>query len=392
MKTARRRAKKKHVDPYSAQTATLADEIAGATKMRFGADDRAIDEELRSTKAQRGTIDQAFNTYKGRLDEIASAQRAGWQAAMAQNAALAGQVKSTLGVAPTGNAELDARVAAQQQGGNATEAAAINTQGQLLGSLGIAEGNDLSRRAAATDVRRDERQSEVDARLREIGRKRTDLADQKGAFMVDLLRQIQQDDAKNAIAAEGLQVDRDKASMQHSEFLQKLDVDKLLARIRARDISHDNGAQDQQISETTRHNKVGEKQAGTKLSIDQQNADTRATDVATKNGSGKKGTAAGMTRSERKKVFGDVRSLKSLGKEFGELVVANGGNTGRATDALKKRHRGTVSEGDINVARDLAVLGKVSPANQTYLKTKYNGYLPRDFGGGKKKAKKKKGK
>jgi hypothetical protein len=69
-------------------------------------------------------------------------------------------------------------------------------------------------------------------------------------------------------------------------------------------------------------------------------------------------------------------------------VIANGGSTSRASDALKKRHHG-LAEGDVNVARDLSVNGKVSPQNQTYLKTKYKGYLPRDFGGGKKKAKKK---
>jgi hypothetical protein len=265
-----------------AQTATLADQLLAARDLRFGPEEQALVDETNKGRAHRVTIGQAFDTYQGRLNEIAGAQRKGWQDAMAMNAGLASQVKSTLGVGGTGNATLDAGLQAQQAGGNATEGTAIQNQGALLGSLGLSEANDLSRRSAAADVGRQQRFDEVDSHLRAVQGKKTALKHDEGAFVVDLLRQMQAEDAKNSIAAAGLQVDRDKASMQHSEFLSKLNVDKLLASIKAKDIQHDNALGDAALAETGRHNAAGETVASqnaatgrTNARTQRENADTR---------------------------------------------------------------------------------------------------------------------
>jgi hypothetical protein len=215
----------KVVDPY-------AEQVASATKLKYGPAESELASQRRISIAQEERIPGFFADYQRRLNDLAQGQAAGYNQAKQELSSLtaASQSQSTQAAqaaleqlrrqAKTQGAEVDPSLGAQAEQATAARRFGADAFGGVLAAQNLAQTGYQRNLQAASAAEKLNQLTAERRRRRQIEGKGEELAKEKGTFAQDFRRQLAEDAFKRKLeaAAFGLKESEAAASLADKRF------------------------------------------------------------------------------------------------------------------------------------------------------------------------------
>jgi hypothetical protein len=351
--------------------------------MRYGDAERQARDVIARLGAHHGTIDSAFDAYKTELGQAAQRQAEAYrQAAEREQATATGVAGATADLGKGNQADLAA--AAARYGMPAPDTHLLEQTGQLaavsglraqanqgaLETAGLAGQTAMQRHLGNLPAERLAAQTALGGKETEAGNALATLLGQEGAFKIDALDKLRQEDAQNKIAAQtlGLKAKEFDVTTELKKLGMIQDSDQFDAKL--------------QFDES----KLG---ADIKRYARQARQKDRELDIRAKNGDGKGPSVPGQRHDSRGGLLSPANSEKwytrksrilGIKRAFGSMASSGRyDNTAQMTVALKKAGYSTT---EINFARDLAFGSghRLSKSNIEVAKSYFpGGLIPQGF-------------
>jgi hypothetical protein len=369
--------------------------LDSATSQRYGGSERALRDEIARTGAHQGTINDVYAAYQAQVAQLAAQQQQAMaQAAQAQAGVAQGVVagQAALGTQQQQASQetaqrygLDGGALAGQAGQLAGQLGAVNgarmqAQAGSTAAIGLAQGDRL-RAASLAGVGGQKRDSDHNqAELAMLGQKRLDLESDKGNFRVTQRQAIEQQDSENALAAQALGV-KDEQAQRDNE------LELLGLKLKSEDSKRSASLKRADLAQRRKESQIDNARADRKLDLDMQKAirtaaqRDRELDIQAKKAGG--GGVPALSPAQKNAWRQKKAKVIELRKRFDSMLKSGRYKDSAAVTVALKGKGSNFTDSEINMARDLALLGKLSPTNVTAAQGYFpGGYVPGGFRAG----------